>query len=169
MRKPKMIPFIIAAVLIAGLLVTVSGVRVVPQHMAFVVERQGVYRTTWQSGLHIKIPFVDRISNRVVMLERVGDLPPHPVITSDGAELQIASRVYFYVVDPQLFTYAAEFPLRELEQLTYAALRNVAANTTHDELAVRNDRVNADVVDFINASSDAWGIQAHRVELNTLN
>ncbi len=149
-------------------LVLVANIKVVPQAHAFVVERLGAYRTTWDTGLHFKVPFVDRISRKVSLKEQVIDFPPQPVITKDNVTMQIDTVVYFQVTDPKLYTYGVERPLSAIENLSATTLRNIIGELELDHTLTSRDVINTQIRTVLDEATDAWGIKVNRVELKNI-
>jgi regulator of protease activity HflC (stomatin/prohibitin superfamily) len=149
-------------------LVLVANIKVVPQAHAFVVERLGAYRATWDTGLHFKVPFVDRISRKVSLKEQVIDFPPQPVITKDNVTMQIDTVVYFQVTDPKLYTYGVERPLSAIENLSATTLRNIIGELELDHTLTSRDVINTQIRTVLDEATDAWGIKVNRVELKNI-
>ncbi len=145
-----------------------SGIRVVPQGSAYVVERFGRYSQTWNAGLHIMIPLIDRVARKVLLKERVADFAPQPVITKDNVTMQIDSVVYYMVVDPRLYSYGVENPLLAMENLTATTLRNIIGDMTLDETLTSRETINSRMLQTIDLATDPWGIKVTRVELKNI-
>lgn len=156
----------VCAVFLIGLLV--ANVVVVPQASMFVIERFGAYQTTWETGLHIKIPLVDKISNRVTLKERVADFPPQPVITKDNVTMQIDTVIYLQVTDPKLFTYGVVHPMGAIESLTATTLRNLIGELELDQTLTSRDIINSKMRVTLDEATDPWGIKVNRVELKNI-
>jgi len=154
--------------LIILIIIISSNIRIVPQTSAFIIERLGSYSVTWGNGLHIKIPFIDRISNRVNMKERVIDFPPQPVITKDNVTMQIDTVVYFQVTDAKLYTYGVENPLSAIENLTATTLRNIIGELELDETLTSRDIINTRMRSILDEATDPWGIKVNRVEVKNI-
>ena len=159
------IPIIIAVILIA---IIVANVRIVPQANAFVIERLGAYNSTWGTGLHIKIPFIDRIARKVSLKEQVIDFPPQPVITKDNVTMQIDTVVFYRIVDPKLYTYGVERPMMAIENLTATTLRNIIGDMELDATLTSRDTINSQITQVLDEATDAWGIKINRVELKNI-
>ena len=159
------IPIIIAVILIA---IIVANVRIVPQANAFVIERLGSYHTTWETGLHVKIPIIDRVAKKVSLKEAVVDFPPQPVITKDNVTMQIDTVVFYRIVDPKLYTYGVERPMMAIENLTATALRNVIGDMELDSTLTSRDTINSQITNVLDVATDAWGIKINRVELKNI-
>ena len=158
---------LIVLILIVIILV-VSCIRIVPQARACVIERLGKYHTTWETGLHIKVPVIDRIARQVSLKEQVGDFIPQPVITKDNVTMQIDTVVYFQVTDPKLYAYGIENPLLALEKLTATTLRNIIGELELDETLTSRELVNSRMRMVLDDASDPWGIKITRVELKNI-
>lgn len=160
--------FEFAILMILFILVIISNIKVVPQSKAFVVERLGAYFKTWDTGLHIKIPFIDRISKKVSLKEQVVDFPPQPVITKDNVTMHIDTVVYFQITDPKLYTYGVENPLSAIENLTATTLRNIIGDLELDNTLTSRDVINTKIRVILDEATDAWGIKVNRVELKNI-
>ena len=164
----------IIGLLVAGiiilivLLVIAKNVKIVPQANAYVVERLGAYYATWGTGLHIKIPFIDKISKKVSIKEQVVDFPPQPVITRDNVTMQIDTVVYFEITDPKLYTYGVEYPLSAIENLTATTLRNIIGDLELDSTLTSRDTINDKIRIILDEATDAWGIKVKRVDLKNI-
>ena len=166
---PAVIIFAIFAIIaILVLIVVIRNVQIVPQAQAYVIERFGTYYTTWQTGLHIKVPFIDRISLRVSLKEQVIDFPPQPVITRDNVTMQIDTVVYFEITDPKLYTYGVERPLEAIENLTATTLRNIIGDMELDSTLTSRDTINGKIRIILDEATDAWGIEVIRIELKNI-
>ena len=159
---------ILGIVLLILLIVIVSNVKVVPQAHAYVIERLGTYHVTWSTGLHVKIPFIDKISKKVSLKEQVIDFPPQPVITRDNVTMQIDTVVYFEITDPKLYTYGVERPLSAIENLTATTLRNIIGDLELDNTLTSRDTINGKIRVILDEATDAWGIKVIRVELKNI-
>lgn len=162
--------FMIIAVIIAVILIAViaANVRIVPQANAFVIERLGAYSTTWETGLHVKIPIIDRVAKRVSLKEAVVDFPPQPVITKDNVTMQIDTVVFYRIVDPKLYAYGVERPMMAIENLTATTLRNIIGDMELDATLTSRDRINSQITQVLDVATDAWGIKINRVELKNI-
>lgn len=164
-------PGVVVAVIvliILALVIAVSCVKVVPQAQACVVERLGGYLSTWSVGLHIKVPFVDRIAKRVTLKEQVVDFPPQPVITKDNATMQIDTVVFFQITDPKLYAYGVENPIMAIENLTATTLRNIIGDMEVDETLTSRETINIKMRASLDVATDPWGIKVNRVELKNI-
>jgi regulator of protease activity HflC (stomatin/prohibitin superfamily) len=150
------------------IILIVQNIRVVPQAHAYVIERLGAFKETWQVGLHIKVPLIDKISNRVSLKERVLDFAPQPVITKDNVTMQIDTVVYFQITDPKLYTYGVERPMSAIENLTATTLRNIIGDLELDETLTSRDLINAKMRAILDEATDPWGIKVNRVELKNI-
>ena len=159
---------ILGIILLILLIVIVSNVKVVPQAHAYVIERLGTYHVTWSTGLHVKIPFIDKISKKVSLKEQVIDFPPQPVITRDNVTMQIDTVVYFEITDPKLYTYAVDRPLSAIENLTATTLRNIIGDLELDNTLTSRDTINGKIRVILDEATDAWGIKVIRVELKNI-
>ncbi|MGN0635372.1 MAG: SPFH domain-containing protein [Acutalibacteraceae bacterium] len=162
-----MLYFFIGLVLLIVILI-VLNIKVVPQSRAYVVERLGTYKETWQTGLHVKIPFLERISKNVSLKEQVVDFPPQPVITKDNVTMQIDTVVFFQITDPKLYTYGVENPISAIENLTATTLRNIIGELELDHTLTSRDTINAKIRVILDEATDPWGIKVNRVELKNI-
>lgn len=159
---------IIAIIALLLIIVIVRNIKIVPQAHAFVIERLGAYYQTWGTGLHLKVPFIDRISKKVSLKEQVVDFPPQPVITRDNVTMQIDTVVYFEITDPKLYTYGVERPLSAIENLTATTLRNIIGDLELDSTLTSRDTINDKIRIILDEATDAWGIRVIRVELKNI-
>ena len=159
---------VIAIIAIVVLIVIVKNIKIVPQAHAYVIERLGAFYATWDTGLHLKIPFIDRIAKRVSLKEQVVDFPPQPVITRDNVTMQIDTVVYFEITDPKLYTYGVENPLAAIENLTATTLRNIIGDLELDSTLTSRDTINDKIRIILDEATDAWGIKVIRVELKNI-
>ena len=161
---------IFVLVLIVLILVLVAAnIKIVPQAHSYVVERLGAYKETWDVGLHIKVPFIDRVARQVDLKEQYCDFPPQPVITQDNVTMQIDSIVFFRISDPMAYAYGVRNPIGAIENLTATTLRNVIGSLTLDETLTSRDQINAQMQDALDIATDPWGIKITRVELKNIN
>ena len=149
-------------------IVIIANIKVIGQTEKGIVERFGTYRTTWETGVHFKIPFFDRLAHRIDMKERVSDFPPQNVITKDNVTMQIDTVVFFYVTDPKLFAYGVAEPIRAIELLTATTLRNVIGELDLDETLTSRDVINDKIRQILDAATDPWGIKVNRVEVKNI-
>ena len=159
---------VILVLLIILLLIIICNIKIVPQAQAYVMERLGAYHSTWGTGLHVKIPFVDRISRKVSLKEQVVDFPPQPVITKDNVTMQIDTVVYFQITDPKMYTYGVERPISAIENLTATTLRNIIGDLELDQSLTSRDHINAQMRAILDEATDNWGIKVNRVELKNI-
>ena len=159
---------VVALVVLVILILIVRNIKIVPQAHAYVIERLGAYHATWETGLHLKVPFVDRISKKVSLKEQVVDFPPQPVITRDNVTMQIDTVVYFEITDPKLYTYGVERPLSAIENLTATTLRNIIGDLELDNTLTSRDTINDKIRIILDEATDAWGIRVIRVELKNI-
>lgn len=164
-----MLGYIVLLFLVAVFaVVVVMNVRIVPQAHSFVIERLGGYLKTWSVGIHIKIPFVDRIAMKVDLKERVIDFPPQPVITKDNVTMKIDTVIYYQITDPKLFTYGVTRPIVAIENLTATTLRNIIGQLELDETLTSRDLINAKMRTTLDVATDPWGIRVARVEVKNI-
>ena len=159
---------VIAIILLIILIAIISNVKIVPQAHAYVVERLGAYHSTWGTGLHVKIPFIDKVSRKVSLKEQVVDFPPQPVITRDNVTMQIDTVVYFEITDPKLYSSGVERPLNAIENLTATTLRNIIGELELDSTLTSRDTINDKIRIILDEATDAWGIRVKRVELKNI-
>lgn len=157
---------LIIAVLV--IIAIVRNIKIVPQAHAYVIERLGAYHATWETGLHFKIPFIDKVAKKVSLKEQVVDFPPQPVITRDNVTMQIDTVVYFEITDPKLYTYGVERPLSAIENLTATTLRNIIGDLELDSTLTSRDTINDKIRIILDEATDAWGIKVIRVELKNI-
>jgi regulator of protease activity HflC (stomatin/prohibitin superfamily) len=154
--------------LILIIVVIISNIKIVPQANAYVLERLGAFHATWGTGLHFKIPFIDRIAKKVSLKEQVIDFPPQPVITSDNVTMQIDTVVYFQITDPKMYAYGVERPISAIENLTATTLRNIIGDMELDHTLTSRDIINSKIRVILDEATDAWGIKVNRVELKNI-
>ena len=159
---------LLIAILILIAIIIIPNIVVVPQAKAYVIERLGSYYETWGNGLHFKIPFIDRISNKVSLKEIVKDFDPQPVITEDNVTMQIDTVVYFQITDAKLYTYGVEYPLNAIENLTATTLRNIIGELELDETLTSRDIINTKMRAILDEATDPWGIKVNRVEVKNI-
>ncbi len=160
--------FIIIALIVLLLLILVSCIKIVPQAQAYVVERLGAYQGTWSVGMHLKLPFLDRVARRVNLKEQVADFPPQPVITKDNVTMRIDTVVFYQITDPRLFTYGVENPMMAIENLTATTLRNIIGDLELDETLTSRETINTQMRAALDIATDPWGIKVNRVELKNI-
>ncbi len=165
-------PFIATVVLfslfIVALIMATTSIKIVPQASVYVVERLGAYFTTWETGLHIKVPFIDRVAKVVSVKEQVVDFEPQPVITKDNVTMQIDNIVFFQITDAKLYTYGVEHPLSAIENLTATTLRNIIGDMELDFTLTSRDVINTRITAILDTATDKWGIKVNRVELKNI-
>ena len=159
---------LLIAVLVLIVVLVLPNIKVVPQARSYVIERLGSYLTTWNNGLHVKIPFIDRISNNVSLKEIVKDFAPQPVITKDNVTMQIDTVVYFQITDPRLYTYGVESPINAIENLTATTLRNIIGELELDQTLTSRDIINSKMRAILDEATDPWGIKVNRVEVKNI-
>ena len=153
---------------IIALIIIIRNVCIVPQAHAFVIERLGAYSTTWHTGLHFKIPFIEVVSKKISLKEQVLDFPPQPVITKDNVTMQIDTVLYYEITDPKLYTYGVESPLSAIENLTATTLRNIIGDLELDQTLTSRDVINNEMRSIIDEATDPWGIKVNRIELKNI-
>lgn len=154
--------------IVLALLVLASCIKIVPQAHAYIVERLGGYLATWSVGVHIRMPFVDRIAKKITLKEQVVDFPPQPVITKDNVTMQIDTVVFFQITDPKLYTYGVENPIMAIENLTATTLRNIIGDMELDETLTSRETINTQMRATLDVATDPWGIKVNRVELKNI-
>ena len=159
---------IILLLVILAFVVVITNIAVVQQSRAYVIERLGAFHTVWGVGLHMKVPFIDRIARRVSLKEQVLDYPPQPVITKDNVTMQIDTVVYFQITDPKLYAYGVEQPMAAMETLTATTLRNIIGDLELDQTLTSRDVVNTKMRAILDEATDPWGIKVNRVELKNI-
>ena len=163
-----MMMYVIIAVIVVLLVLMITNIRIVSQSEAFVIERLGGYHGTWNVGLHVKMPFIDRIAKKVSLKEKVFDFPPQPVITKDNVTMMIDTVVYFQITDPKLYTYGVEKPINALENLSATTLRNIIGELELDESLTSRDVINTKMRSILDEATDPWGIKVNRVEVKNI-
>ena len=159
---------LLIAILVIVVIFIIPNIKVVPQARSYVIERLCSYLTTWNNGLHFKIPFVDRVSNKVSLKEIVKDFAPQPVITKDNVTMQIDTVVYFQITDPKLYTYGIEDPINAIENLTATTLRNIIGELELDQTLTSRDIINSKMRSILDEATDPWGIKVNRVEVKNI-
>ena len=158
--------FIILLIIVA--ILVLPNIKIVAQSKVYVIERIGSYHTSWQNGLHFKLPFLDRIASNVSLKERVVDFEPQPVITKDNVTMQIDTVVYYQITDPKLYTYGVENPLNAIENLTATTLRNIIGELELDQTLTSRDIINTKMRVILDEATDPWGIKVNRVEVKNI-
>ena len=161
-------PVLIVVVVVLLLIIVLRNIVVVQQSRAYVIERLGAFQDVWGVGLHIKIPFIDRVAKRVSLKEQVLDYPPQPVITKDNVTMQIDTVVYFQITDPKLYAYGVEQPMMAMETLTATTLRNIIGDLELDQTLTSRDVINTKMRAILDEATDPWGIKVNRVELKNI-
>ena len=160
--------YVLIAVLAVVFLLVIPNIKVVQQSRAYVIERLGVFQSVWGVGMHLKVPFLDRIARKVSLKEQVLDYPPQPVITKDNVTMQIDTVVYFQITDPKLYCYGVEQPMMAMETLTATTLRNIIGDLELDQTLTSRDVVNTKMRAILDEATDPWGIKVNRVELKNI-
>ncbi len=160
--------YVIYALVLLIVVILIRNIKVVQQAKAFVIERLGAYKTTWNTGIHLKIPFIERVAKIVTLKEQVADFPPQPVITKDNVTMQIDTVVYFQITDPKLYTYGIEQPMVAIENLAATTLRNIIGDLELDQCLTSRDIINTKMRSILDEATDPWGIKVNRVELKNI-
>ncbi len=160
--------YVIYALIVVAIIILVRNIRIVQQAKAYVVESLGAYKTTWTVGLHLKVPFIERVAKIVSLKEQVADFPPQPVITKDNVTMQIDTVVYFQITDPKLYTYGIEQPMVAIENLAATTLRNIIGDLELDQCLTSRDIINTKMRAILDEATDPWGIKVNRVELKNI-
>ena len=160
--------FLILILIFVILLVVITNIVIVPQSMVYVVERLGSYSETWSAGLHVKIPFLERVAKKVSLKEQVADFPPQPVITRDNVTMQIDTVVFFQVMDAKLYTYGVNQPIAAIESLSATTLRNIIGEMELDHTLTSRDVINTKITAILDEATDKWGIKVNRVEVKNI-
>lgn len=160
--------FALTLVAIVLILIFASCIKIVPQATALVIERLGGYQDTWHVGIHVKLPFVDRVAKRVTLKEQVADFPPQPVITKDNVSIRIDTVIFYQITDPKLYAYGVENPISALENLTATTLRNIIGDLELDETLTSRETINTQMRSTLDVATDPWGIKVNRVELKNI-
>ncbi len=159
---------VLGILIVIFLIAVVANVHVVPQSKAYVVERLGAYHQTWKTGLHVKMPFIDKVAKRVNLMEQVADFPPQPVITKDNVRMQIDTVVFFQITDCKLYAYGHTAPMTAIENLTATTLRNIIGELELDNTLTSRDIINTKMRSILDEATDPWGIKVTRVELKNI-
>ena len=154
--------------ILLALIIIVRNIRVVQQSKVMIVERLGKYQETWGTGIHLKIPFIDKVAKTISLKEQVADFPPQPVITKDNVTMQIDTVIYFQITDPKLYTYGIEHPMVAIENLSATTLRNIIGDLELDQCLTSRDIINAKMRNILDEATDPWGIKVNRVELKNI-
>ena len=158
----------LAILVVLILILIVSNIHIVQQSKAYVVERLGAFHAVWGVGLHLKVPFIERVVKKVSLKEQVADFDPQPVITKDNVTMQIDTVIYFQITDPKLYTYGVEYPMSAIENLTATTLRNIIGELELDQSLTSRDTINAKMRSILDEATDPWGIKVNRVELKNI-
>ena len=158
----------LAVLIVLLLILIVSNIHVVQQSKAYVVERLGAFHAVWGVGLHLKLPFIERVVKKVSLKEQVADFDPQPVITKDNVTMQIDTVIYFQITDPKLYTYGVEYPMSAIENLPATTLRNIIGDLELDQSLTSRDTINAKMRSILDEATDPWGIKVNRVELKNI-
>lgn len=161
-------PMLILVLIAVFFVLIISNIHIVTQAHAFVVERLGAFHTVWPTGLHIKIPFLDKVAKRISLMEQVVDFPPQPVITKDNVKMQIDTVVFYQITDCKLFTYGVQNPMAAIENLTATTLRNIIGELELDSTLTSRDIINTKMRTILDEATDSWGIKVNRVELKNI-
>ncbi len=160
--------FLLLPIIIILAVLAISNIVIVPQANAYVIERLGEYSCTWDAGIHLKIPFIERIAKKVNLKEQVADFPPQPVITRDNVTMQIDTVVFFQVMDPKLYTYGVDYPISAIESLSATTLRNIIGELELDNTLTSRDTINQKITAVLDEATDKWGIKVSRVEVKNI-
>ena len=161
-----MVVGVIVAILFIVLIL--ANIKIVPQATTFIIERLGTYRTTWETGFHIKVPFIDRVAKKISLKEKVADFAPQAVITKDNVTMQIDTVLFYQIVDPKLYTYGIERPIVAIENLSATTLRNIIGDLELDQTLTSRDIINTRMREILDEATDPWGIKVNRVELKNI-
>ena len=158
----------VAIAIIVILVLIIPNIKIVPQATTFIIERLGTYRTTWDTGLHLKVPFIDRVAKKISLKEKVADFAPQAVITKDNVTMQIDTVLFYQIVDPKLYTYGIERPIVAIENLSATTLRNIIGDLELDQTLTSRDIINTRMREILDEATDPWGIKVNRVELKNI-
>ena len=158
----------IAIAVIVLLILVIPNIKIVPQAATFIIERLGTYRTTWETGFHMKVPFIDRVAKKISLKEKVADFAPQAVITKDNVTMQIDTVLFYQIVDPKLYTYGIERPIVAIENLSATTLRNIIGDLELDQTLTSRDIINTRMREILDEATDPWGIKVNRVELKNI-
>ena len=160
--------YVIYVLILLALIIIVRNIRVVQQSKVMIIERLGKYQATWGTGIHVKIPFFERVAKTISLKEQVADFPPQPVITKDNVTMQIDTVIYFQITDPKLYTYGIEHPMVAIENLSATTLRNIIGDLELDQCFTSRDLINGKMRTILDEATDPWGIKVNRVELKNI-
>ena len=158
----------VAIGIIVLLVLIIPNIKIVPQATTFIIERLGTYRTTWETGFHMKVPFIDRVAKKISLKEKVADFAPQAVITKDNVTMQIDTVLFYQIVDPKLYTYGIERPIVAIENLSATTLRNIIGDLELDQTLTSRDIINTRMREILDEATDPWGIKVNRVELKNI-
>ena len=158
----------VAIGIIVILVLIIPNIKIVPQATTFIIERLGTYRTTWETGFHMKVPFIDRVAKKISLKEQVADFAPQAVITKDNVTMQIDTVLFYQIVDPKLYTYGIERPIVAIENLSATTLRNIIGDLELDQTLTSRDIINTRMREILDEATDPWGIKVNRVELKNI-
>ena len=161
-------PYVIIVLILLVVIILIRSIRIVQQAKAYVIERLGAYKETWNVGFHIKVPFIEKVAKIVSLKEQVADFPPQPVITKDNVTMQIDTVVYFQITDPKMYTYGIEHPMVAIENLAATTLRNIIGDLELDQCLTSRDIINTKMRAILDEATDPWGIKVNRVELKNI-
>ena len=160
--------YVIYVLILLVLVIIVRNIRIVQQSKVMIIERLGKYQATWGTGIHVKIPFFERVAKNISLKEQVADFPPQPVITKDNVTMQIDTVIYFQITDPKLYTYGIEHPMVAIENLSATTLRNIIGDLELDQCLTSRDLINGKMRTILDEATDPWGIKVNRVELKNI-
>lgn len=163
-----MFPYILLGIVLLILIILIANIRIVPQASAYVIQRLGAYRTTWSTGFHWKVPFIDAVAMKVNLKEQIADFPPQPVITKDNATIQIDTVIFFQITDPKAYTYGVERPMMAIANLSATTLRNIIGDLELDATFTSRDIINSKMRTILDEATDPWGIKVNRVEVKNI-
>ena len=161
---------VIGLVIVIGVILglIISCIKIVPQATTFIIERLGTYKTTWDTGLHLNVPFIDKVAKKISLKEKVADFAPQAVITKDNVTMQIDTVVFYQIIDPKLYTYGIERPIIAIENLSATTLRNIIGDLELDQTLTSRDIINTRMREILDEATDPWGIKVNRVELKNI-
>ena len=160
--------YVLIGIVVVLIVIVIANIKIVPQSKSYVIERLGAYSASWETGLHVKIPVIERVAKIVNLKELVADFPPQPVITKDNVTMQIDTVVFYQITDPKLYTYGVENPVSAIENLTATTLRNIIGDMELDHTLTSRDTINAQIRVILDEATDPWGIKVNRVELKNI-
>ena len=163
-----MTSIVVLVLILLVILILVRNIRIVQQAKAYVIERLGAYKTTWNVGIHLKVPFIERVAKIVTLKEQVADFPPQPVITKDNVTMMIDTVVFYYVFDPKMYTYGVNNPIQAIENLSATTIRDIIGGMSLDETLTSREAINTRITAILDEATDRWGIKINRVELKNI-